>query len=245
MTETARILATLKRLLRNRGLTYRDVGRALSLSEPSVKRMFASGRIVLPRLAAIAELAGYSLAELARQAVADEPRLSTLTANQEKELVSDVRLLLVTVCALNHWTAADILSAYRLTEAECVQRLLRLDALGLIELAPGNRIRIRVARDFAWLPGGPIQSYFRREGQEDFLASPFSGRDEEMAFLSAMLTPAGVAELKAEMESLRRKLGALHDQALDIPLAARRGTGLLLAMREWEPPGFAALRRRT
>ncbi len=52
-----------------------------------------------------------------------------------------------------------------------------------------------------------------------------------------------MAELKAEMESLRQELAALHAQALDVPLAARPGTGLLLAMREWEPPGFAALRR--
>jgi hypothetical protein len=46
-----------------------------------------------------------------------------------------------------------------------LKRLLLLDKMGLIELRPGNRVRSKVARDFDWLPDGPIGHFFRIEGR--------------------------------------------------------------------------------
>lgn len=243
MTEVAQLIATLKTQLRAQGLTYRDVAQALGLSEVSVKRLFKSGRFTLDRLSEVAALAGFTLAELAQQAQVGLPRLHTLTENQERELVSDLRLLLVAVCALNHWTLGEMVATYRLTEPECLERLLRLDRLGLIDLLPGNRIRINVARNFDWLPNGPIRRYFQAEGQADFLNSAFLGPNEEMVFAQGMLTDAAMAEMRAELRHLRKKFAALHDEGLSVPEGPRRGTGLFLAMREWEPMGFAELRR--
>lgn len=73
-------------------------------------------------------------------------QLHELTTEQEATLVSDSKPLLVAVCALNQWTAAEITSRYRLTEPECVQRRLRLDRMRLIDLLPGNRIRLNLSR---------------------------------------------------------------------------------------------------
>ena len=243
MSEVAQLMATLKQRLRAQGLTYRDVAHALQLSEVSVKRLFKSGRMTLDRLAEVAKLLGFSVAELAQEAQASLPRLRTLSVSQERELVSDQRLLLVAICALNHWTLADIVAAYRLSETECLERLLRLDRLGLIDLMPGNRIRIKVARDFDWLPDGPIRGLFRSDGLEDFLDSPFLEGCEDMVFTQGMLTEPAMAELRAELRRLRDRFAALHDEGLTAPIGQRRGTGLLLALREWEPRAFAGMRR--
>lgn len=70
MTETAQLIHTLKRLLKAHGMTYRDVARALDVSETSVKRLFASGRFTLERVVEIAQLLGYTLAELVQEASA-------------------------------------------------------------------------------------------------------------------------------------------------------------------------------
>jgi hypothetical protein len=72
-------------------------------------------------------------------------------------LIADNKLLLVAVCAVIHWSLADITSTYRPTQAEGLKRLLLLDRMGVIALMPGDRIRLRVARDFDWRPGGPIR----------------------------------------------------------------------------------------
>lgn len=164
MSELDRLVSTLKQRLKAQGITYRELGTRLGLSEASVKRMFASRRFSLDRLLEISHLLGFSLAELAQEAALSGTRLHTLGEGQERELVSDEKLLLVAVCVLNHWTMDEILHTYRLSEAECIQRLARLDRLRLLDLLPGNRVRLNVARDFDWLPGGPIRNFFRRQG---------------------------------------------------------------------------------
>ena len=243
MTEIDQLIATLKRRLKAQGLTYRDLALALGISEPSVKRLFSSRRFTADRLIEISHVLGFTLAELAQEAAVSEGRLHTLSEKQERELVSDETLLLVAVCALNQWTVSDILLRYALTEAEVIKQLVKLDHLRLIHLLPGNRIRLNVARDFDWLPHGPIRRYFIAQGLTDFLHSDFAAADEMMAFSHGMLTEAAIDKLQAEIRKLRQKFAELHEESLQSPLSKRRGTGLILAMREWELQAFTARRR--
>lgn len=243
MSEADQLVATLKQKLKSQGMTYRDVARALKLSESSVKRLFASGRFTVERLIQISNLLGYTLAELSREAQAESARLSTLTEKQERELVSDPKLLLIAVCSLNHWTLDDIVATYRLSKAECIKYLLRLDKLRIIDLLPGNRIRLNVARDFDWLPAGPIRQYFMGKGIGEFLQSDFAETDEAMTFLHGMFSDQALAQMQEALHKLRLKFAELHEASLSAPMHKRRGMGLLLAMRSWEPVEFAKLRR--
>jgi transcriptional regulator with XRE-family HTH domain len=244
MNETTQLIQTIKRQLKIRGLSYRDVASALAVSEPSVKRLFANGRFTVDRLAQLSNLLGLTLAELVQEAASSEPRLKTLSVTQEDELVSDLKLLLVAVCALNHWTLDNIISIYQLSQAECLQRLLRLDRLRLIDLLPGNRVRVNVARDFDWLPSGPIRQFFQRQGQGDFLDNAFAATRDSHVFAHGMLTSGAAAQFQGELRRLRQKFSDLHEESLAFPLEQRQGMGLLMAMREWEPAGFTALRRQ-
>ena len=169
MDEITLLITTLKRRLKSQGLTYRDLATALKLSEASVKRQFASGHFSLERLVEIANLLGYTLAELSQEAARDVTRLRALSEAQERELVSDAKLLLVAVCVLNQWPVEAIVKTFNLTQAECLQRLLRLDRLRLITLLPGDRVRLNVSRDFDWRPKGPIRTYFQSQGMSDFI----------------------------------------------------------------------------
>jgi transcriptional regulator with XRE-family HTH domain len=243
MTEATQLIATIKKQLKSQGMTYRDVARALKLSEPSVKRLFASERFTIDRLVQVSNLLGYTLAELSKEAQAGQPRLCTLTEKQEREVVSDTKLLVVAVCALNHWTLDEIVAFYRIGHAECIKLLLRLDKLRIIDLLPGNRIRINVSRDFDWLPNGPIRQYFQGRGLGDFLKSNFSNENESMAFVHGMFTEQAQAQIQEELRRLRQKFAELHEASLSAPLGKRSGVGLLLALRRWEPADFAKLRR--
>ena len=243
MTEQIHLISTIKRQLRQQGKTYRDLAIELGLSEPSIKRLLSSGQLSVDRLIQVSHFLGFTLAEIAQEAALSQSRLRTLSEAQEKELVSDPKLLLVAACVLNHWGLLDIVRAYRLSETECLKRLLKLDKLHLINLLPGNRIRLNVSRDFEWLANGPIRRYFREEGLSDFLNGAFSQNDETLTFTHAMLTESATIKMQAELAKLRQRFSELHDESLSAPLAKRRGTGVLLAMREWEPVGFTALRR--
>lgn len=243
MDEVSRAIGTVKRLLKAQGLTYRDVGTALELSEASVKRVFSEQSFTLARLARIAQLLGFTLAELLAESASQLPSLRTLTAEQEAKVVGDAKLLLVTVCALNRWTVAEIVAEYRLTRAECLKHLLVLDRMGLVEVLPGDRVRPLVARDFDWLPDGPIRRYFMEHALDDFLDSNFNQAEETLEFGQGLLTESGLAQLRLELRRLRARMAALHEESMAAPLEHRRGIGLMLALRRWEPQGFRRLRR--
>lgn len=243
--EILQLVATIKRQLKAQGLTYKDVGRALNLSEASVKRVFASERFTVTRLAHVSELLGFTLAELLQESVTSLPPLDTLTREQEAQLVADEKLLLVAVCSMNHWSLEQILEFYQITRPDAVKRLRVLDRLGLIELLPGDRIRRRAKRDFEWIADGPIKAFFASQGLHDFLEGPFNRQEESLDFTNGMLTRAAQAELRIELRRLRTKLVALHEQSVPEPLADKDGIGLLLAMRQWEPLAFRRMRRDT
>ncbi len=243
MSEIGQLVSTLKKRLKIQGVTYRELAAAIGLSEASVKRMFACQRFSLERLVEISNFLGFTLAELAQEAVETESLVHTLSETQEAELVSDHKLLLVAICSLNHWSVQDIVSTYRVTEAECIQRLVQLDRLRLIVLLPGNRIRLNVARDFDWRVKGPIRKFFREYGLHDFTGGDFARDDEMMAFSHAMLTEAAIAKVLSELRKLRQRFAELHEESLTVPLSKRRGVGMLLALREWESAVFSELRR--
>src|SRR5436190_557271 len=46
---TAGLVEALKKLLKTRGITYRDLARALDLSEPSIKRLFSERTLTVPK----------------------------------------------------------------------------------------------------------------------------------------------------------------------------------------------------
>ena len=100
----AALVEALKRTLKAKGLTYADVAGAIALSEASVKRMFARGDFTLQRLEEICRFARIDLTELAESAGEDTQGIAHLSVEQEEEIVSDPRLLLVAWCAVNNWT---------------------------------------------------------------------------------------------------------------------------------------------
>ncbi len=242
-SQTEQVVDTLKKQLKARGITYRAVAQHLGLSEPSVKRQFSQRRLRLDTLEAIADRAGLDLAELVRMADADQARTHRLSAAQEADLVADPRRLLVAVCVLNHMSLEQITAKYRLSRAEGLAQLLRLDRLKLIALLPDNRVKLKIARDFDWLPDGPIQRYFREHVQTDFLDSPFAFAGEYRRFANALLTPAANLRLQQRLARLVQELAELHADSADAPEEERYGTSLLVALRPWELPAFDALRR--
>lgn len=243
MSQTHKLVTTLKRLLKVRGLTYSDVAVHLGLSEASVKRQFSQQSFSLRTLESICDLLQLELAELVHEAEAAQVNLSRLSEKQEMELVADSSRVLVTVCVLNHWTLAQIVATYRLSEAECVGYLLQLDRMGLIRLLPENRIKLKVARDFAWLPGGPIHRFFRERAQNDFLAADFEQVGELLRFQHAMLSPAANLRFQHRLQRLLQEFTEMHEEDGAAPAETRYGTSLLLAMRPWEPQVFEELRR--
>lgn len=241
--QTRALVDTLKQALKQAGMTYGDVARGLGMSEANIKRMFSTCSLSLDRLESICRLIDFQVTDLVLMMQAAEQRISSLTQAQEQALVDDRRLLLVALCARNHWTFEDITGNYRIEDTECIRLLAQLDKLRLIDLMPGNRIRLLVAEDFRWLPGGPIERFFEREIQAEFLASNFARADEYRQYLGGTITAASAALLKRRLQALAREFAELHRADASLPASERVNIGMVLALRPWESSAFSEIRR--
>jgi transcriptional regulator with XRE-family HTH domain len=243
MATRALLVAELKRALRERGITYQAVARALSLSLATIKRRFARGDFSLERFEEICELAGVGLRELLERAEEHSAPTRQLTLIQEREIVADPRLFLVTWLVLNRTPFEEIARGYRFTERELLRYFIRLDRLRVIELQPGNRARLLVSRRFSWRAGGPVQRYLHQRLLREFLASAFTGAQEEFVFHGATVSREVLAQLKRVQQNAARELMELIEQDRSPP-ATRIGTAFVLALRPWAYSGFAEFERR-
>jgi len=151
---------------------------------------------------------------------------------------------MVGVLVLSHWTVEQILEQYQLSQAQLVGLLTRLDRLKIIDLLPGNRIKVRLARNFAWRKGGPIQGFFEQRVQRQFFESSFLGPGELRLTVHGSLSPRSNAVLQLRMRKLAEELDALAEEDKQLDQQSRAGTTVVLAIRPWELSLFTELRRR-
>ena len=109
---------------------------------------------------------------------------------------------------------------------------------------PGDRVRLNVARDFEWLPNGPIQHFFRKQEKDDFLTSNFAEPGENLYFIFGLLTPAAKLRLQVQLKKLRDEFAELHRESISAPFDQRSSACLMVAQRTWEPKSFAKMRRK-
>jgi transcriptional regulator with XRE-family HTH domain len=240
---TGFVFEGLKAHLKARGMTYADVARALKVSEATIKRVFASRNCSLERLDQLCELVQVELADLARGRPRESRLITRLTEAQEKELMSDPALLLVAVSALHQMGVNDIVDSFRLTSAQCVKLLLRLERIGILELHENNRIRLRIARTFSWIPDGPIMRYVKSQMQ-DYFNHPFSGPGEFMRMINVRLSAEARVALLRQIEQIAREYSEQHSADAHLPIAQRPAVSVLLAVRAWEPALFKNLAKR-
>ncbi len=242
--ETQSIVNMLKRALKFHRVTYADIAYELNLSEASVKRMFAKQHFTLARLESICSMVNLDFTDLIRLVDEDQHRISNLSYKQEEELVSDLKFLLIAICVQSNWTYEEIIGYYKISEPECIKYLAKLDKLGLIQLLPNNKIRHMVAKDFRWLPRGPIEKFFEKTAQSKFLDSHFTHSGEIRLFMNGMLSRNSIDILQSKIDMLAREFTSFQYDDARLPINSRINIGLIIAMRPWELPVFSKLKMR-
>jgi transcriptional regulator with XRE-family HTH domain len=232
MSSAVLLIDQLKRELKARGITYAQLAKSIGMSEASVKRMLAQRNMTLERIDEILDATGIEFAELTDHFDREQKRITQLTAKQEQEVVSDPKLFLTAVCALNLMSYDEILAIYQLTEAELVGLLTRLDKLGFIELLPNNRFKLKVARTFAWVPNGPIMQAFKNNAG-DFFDSEFTRQGEVMFLLNARLSPASRMALVDRLKRVAKDFSEQHYEDSHLTPQQREPVSLLIATRTW------------
>ncbi|WP_341677368.1 helix-turn-helix transcriptional regulator [Niveibacterium sp. SC-1] len=234
MAQALDIVDLLKAALKGRGLTYADLAEKLEQSESSVKRWFSQRSFTLQRIDAVCAAAGIDFAELTGGFDREARLVSRLSEAQEREIVSEPRLFLAALGALNLLQFEDMLRFYKIERTELIGLLAHLDRIGFIDFLPNNRVRLRVARSFSWIPNGPIMQAFKNNAA-DYFASDFAGAGETMLLVNGRLSPAASLALVEKLRKLARDFTQQHWDDGQLPLAERVPISLLVACRSWAP----------
>ncbi|MES2399262.1 MAG: helix-turn-helix transcriptional regulator [Pseudomonadota bacterium] len=243
MSTSADLIAILKKELKAAQMTYADLARALGMAESSVKRMLAQGDMTLSRIDAICRALKLDFADLARRVADSQPLLAELTQAQEKAVIADKKLLLTAICVLSQWTLEQVHESYRLTQAECIKYFAQLDRIGIIELKPMNRYRLKLAKTFRWRPHGPVMDYFRENALLDYFSGGFDGNGEGLLLVHGSISKGLATSFLDRMQRVAQDFAQQHQADQKMDANNREGYTLLLGMRSWEFEAFAALRR--
>jgi len=244
MPAPSRFVDALKKSLRLRGLTYGALARELRLSEASVKRMFSRGSFTLSRIEQILGVLDLELDEVARMSRGAAAAAGELSLEQEAALAKDERLLSVFWLLQNDWRFGEIVEAFAISRAELTAACARLEKLALIDWRPGDRVRLKVPRDFAWRAGGPVKKVYGRRVMQEFLQGRFEAPLELLRFESRVLSPESAVVLKRRLERLVRDFNEFAEVDSSVPSGRRLGVALLAACRPWEFSVVNALKRR-
>jgi DNA-binding Xre family transcriptional regulator len=243
MSQIALVSETLKKLLKQEQLTYRDIAQKLDMSEANIKRIFSTRSFTLDRLEEICELLSISLADLFAIAQQESEKISQLTHNQEQELLANPRLLLMAVCVRDGWKFSEIIDYYNVDELECIRLLAKLDKIRIIDLLPNNRYRSLIAQDFRWIPGGVLEQFMQKEVMVKFMApkqnEPWSFR----FYLRGRYSQSSVDIIQRKLKQVTQEAAQLNEEDQALPLHKRQHMGMLLAMRPWEPSLFENMKR--
>jgi len=243
MSTTVDLILALKTELKNAKMTYADLARSLDMAESSVKRMLSKGNMPLSRVDAICRALKLDFAELARRVADAQPLLKELTHEQEKAVVKDKKLLLVAINVLSQWTLEQITGAYRITEAECISCFAQLDRIGIIELRPMNRYRLKLAKTFRWRPHGPFMEFFRDNVVLDYYRGGFDGPAEALMLVHGTVSRALAPSFRERLQRVAQDFAQQHQMDQKLAQKDLEGYTLVLAMRNWEFEGFTRLRR--
>lgn len=243
MSTTADLVDALKAELKSAGITYAALAPKLKLSESSVKRMFARSDMPLTRVDEVLCVLKMDFAEIARRIADAQPLRTQLTLEQERAMVADRKLLLFAISCLSQWTFEQIVATYRVTQAEGVRLMARLDRLGVIELRAFNRYRIKVAKGFRWRPDGPVMRYFRDEVVPDYFDGGFDGEGELLLLVHGQVAQAQAALFNERLTRLAQDFAQQHLADQKLPAELKRPFTLVAGMRSWLFVAFRDLLR--
>jgi DNA-binding Xre family transcriptional regulator len=244
--EAARIMMNLKRMMKSRGITYRELARRIDLSEVSVKRIFSRSSLSLSRLEGICQALDVSMQEITR--LYGEPAADTaefLTLEQESALAADPSLLACYYLIANGRTGREIGAELGVEERQVRRWMVKLHSFGLLELRSKLRARARTTSSITWRLDGPVRRLYERQVRQEFLQSSFAGSSEAMHFRSAELSDASCRVLLRKLERLATEFRDLAELDRSLPARDKRSMALVVAARPWVFSMFEGLRHFT
>lgn len=243
MSQMDQFLMALKKALKAKNILYRDIAKALDLSESSVKRILSNKSLSLERLEEICRVAELSLADIIKAANLDEGRrVRMFTVEQEKALAENARLLHFFMMLQEGKTPQKIEKEYEISATEIKKYLFHLDKLNLIELHPRDRVKIREGF-IRFNRTGAVGKALFAQTKTNYLSHDFTGSHDFITFSFMSLSQASMLKYKAKFEKLIVEMQeeSKFESDQNIP---GQDIGVVVAYRPWQYAYMSAIKRK-
>ena len=114
-----------------------------------------------------------------------------------------------------------------------LRHLSQFDRLGVIELRPHNRYRLKVSKGLRWRADGPVMRYFRERVAPDFFSGGFDGANELLTLVHGSIGHGSAALFNERLQRLVQDFAQQHLVDQKVPAAQRGGYALVIGMRAW------------
>jgi DNA-binding Xre family transcriptional regulator len=231
--EAARIVANLKGTMKTRAITYKDLAGRINLSEGSVKRIFSLSSLSLARLEQICRAIDVSIQEIMRASAESGEPSESVSLDQECALAADPHLLACYYLIANGRTGPEICEELGAEEMKVRRWMVKLHAIGLVELRSKMCAQARTSSSIAWRQDGPMRRLYERELRKEYLQTSFRAPHEAMHFRTAEMSEASCRVLLRKLERLAVEFRDLAEWDRPLPSSEKRNMSVLLAARPW------------
>ena len=236
------VIDALKAHLKARDLTYKDLAIGLKLSEVSIKRLFANADCSLERLEEICAYLQIEFSDLFKSSPKKRKLISRLTPSQEMEFAKNKHLLMVAVCALNHWPVREMWEHLHITRQQGLKLFKRLDEIGFLELVTSEQYKLLVSNNFAWITNGPIMRMVQGMSEE-FFNDAFDGDGEILRIINIRVSKEAQVRLRNRLEKIAQEYVDQARADSHLPLSERPPVSVCIAARAWIPQSMLNLVR--
>ncbi|WII72923.1 helix-turn-helix transcriptional regulator [Bdellovibrio sp. 22V] len=243
MSQIDQFLSSLKRALKTKNILYKDLAKALNLSESSVKRILSNKSLSLERLEEICRVADLSFSEVVKSANLDEAnQVMLLSDEQEKALAENARLLHYFMMLHEGKTPQKIEREYQIPSAESKKYLFQLDRLNLIELHPRDKVKLKRQGFLRFRRDGPVGKALFEQTKSNYLNYDFRTEDY-IRFALIKISPSTLAKYKAKLDRLLMEMQeeAKFEGEHNVPVG---DTGILLSFRPWQYSYMGAIKKK-
>jgi DNA-binding Xre family transcriptional regulator len=237
------LVETLKQALKTRRINYKALAQVWQLSEASVKRIMSQGDLNLERIEQACELMQMSFGDLIRLTPFQAETLDQeLSLEHEAEFVNEPKLFHFWMLLSEGKTVKWIEKKFDVTPAEIQKFVSALDRIKLIELHPGNKVRILAKNRVRFRKDGQMGKRIVTHAKDSFLNAEFKNSDEHLRFGMYRLNTQSVVRYKTKMDKL------IHEMKSESEIEGEQSDsvefGFLLALRPWTSPLLTAMKPR-
>ncbi|MCB0404857.1 MAG: helix-turn-helix transcriptional regulator [Bdellovibrionales bacterium] len=211
--DTKELMTVLKGRCKTLGITQEQLANKLGVSVPTLKRWFAGAGVGLEALFRLLQALDTSLSEVVGALPQVKAKTFSYTREQETFFAKKPAFLGYFDQLLQKKTPKQIERTFKISPRSTRHYLKQLEAIGLIEVYPGDRIKLLVSGEPSWRADGKLARSLRQRAIDEFVQVA-ANRNENLSLFLHAYCSADLSDLQHEVSALRLKAQSLHRRSL-------------------------------